>query len=57
MDEPRPAPDRPTSEIPLLQRLYDRPFLLLGLGLTIMLVVFTFWGLWEISRLPTAPLP
>ena len=50
--------DRPSEgETPLGQRLYDSPFLLLGLGLLVMLVCFTAWGLWEILTLPTAPLP
>ncbi len=56
MDDPQAAPQGDTP-VPFLQRMYDRPFLLLGLGLTVMLVLFTFWGLWEIVRLPTAPLP
>jgi hypothetical protein len=50
------APGDP-QEIPLLQRLYDRPFLLLGIGFTVMLVLFTGWGLWEVMSLPTATLP
>ena len=53
-DDPRP--DAP-SEPPLLQRLYDRPFLLLALGMGVMLVVFTGWGLWEVLTLPQATLP
>jgi hypothetical protein len=56
MDESRTAPDQP-SEAPFLQRMFDSPFLLLGLGMIIMLVLFTFWGLWEIMNLPTATLP
>ena len=42
---------------PLGQRFYDSPFVLLALGLLVMLVCFTAWGLWEILSLPTAPLP
>lgn len=42
---------------PLGQRFFDSPFILLGLGLLIMLVFFTAWGLWEITSLPTSPLP
>lgn len=42
---------------PLGQRLFDNVFLLLALGLVIMLVVFTGWGLWEISVMPQATLP
>lgn len=43
--------------IPFFQRLYDRPFVLLALGLAVMLVVFTAWGLWEVMTLPQATLP
>jgi hypothetical protein len=44
-------------EIPFLQRLYDRPFVLLVLGMGIMFLVFTAWGLWEVMSLPQATLP
>lgn len=43
--------------IPLGQRLFDNMFLLLAAGLFIMLLLYTGWGLWEITSLPTAPLP
>lgn len=63
-DSPEPAPAAPDSskpsdpeEIPWGQRFFDRPFLLLFLGLLIMAVFFTGWGLWEITSLPPAPLP
>ena len=56
MDEHLPTPD-PASEAPLLQRLFDSPFVLLALGMVIMLVLFTFWGLWEVTHLPPAQLP
>ena len=52
----RPSSDTP-SDIPFFQRLYDRPFVLLGLGFLVMLVLFTGWGLWEVMSLPTATLP
>jgi hypothetical protein len=42
---------------PLLQRLYDNPFLLLAAGIGVMLLFYTAWGLWEILTLPPAPLP
>jgi len=42
---------------PLGQRFYDSPFLLLFLGLLIMVVFFTGWGLAEIMGLTPAPLP
>jgi hypothetical protein len=45
------------DEIPLGQRLYDRPFLLLGFGLVVMFGFYTAWGLYEILSLPKAPLP
>lgn len=50
-----PAPD--PADVPLFQRLYDRPFLLLALGLAVMLILFTGWGLWEVLTLPEAALP
>jgi hypothetical protein len=52
----RPVPDTP-SEIPFLQRLYDRPFVLLAIGFLVMLVLFTGWGLWEVYSLPVSTLP
>ena len=52
--------DRPRFEeepIPLGQRLFDRPFLLLLAGLLVMFVFYTGWGLAEILSLTAAPLP
>ena len=46
-DEPRP----------LGQRLFDNWWLLLILGIVIMTVVYTGWGIWEIYTLPEATLP
>ncbi len=46
-----------SEEVPFLQRLYDRPFVLLALGMGVMFVVFTAWGLWEVLTLPVATLP
>ncbi|HSM06195.1 MAG TPA: hypothetical protein VK858_16365 [Longimicrobiales bacterium] len=57
---PTPTPDsprQPAEEIPWGQRFFDRPFLLLVLGVLIMAAFFTGWGLWEITSLPPAPLP
>lgn len=45
------------ERVPLGQRLYDNVFLLLGAGLLVMLVLYTGWGLWEITSLPEGPLP
>jgi hypothetical protein len=50
---PPSAPDR----VPLGQRLFDNMFLLLAAGLLIMLLLYTGWGLWEITSLPTGRLP
>jgi hypothetical protein len=47
----------PEAEAPLGQRLFDNMYLLLAAGLVVMLVLYTGWGLWEITSLPTAPLP
>jgi hypothetical protein len=53
-DAPAPAED---ADIPRGQRLFDNPWLLLAVGLLVMLVFYTAWGLWEVSALPPAPLP
>ncbi len=58
-DEVRPSAktNEPPEEIPLGQRLFDRPFLLLAACLVVMFVFYTGWGLWEMSSLTDAPLP
>lgn len=45
------------EEIPLGQRLLERPFLLLGVGLLVMFLFYTGWGLVEILTLPQSTLP
>lgn len=50
-------PTRPGDPMPLGQRLFDNVFLLLGAGLFIMFLLYTGWGLWEITSLPTGTLP
>jgi hypothetical protein len=52
-----PQADAPPEEIPLGQRFFDNIFLLLALGLLVMFVFFTGWGMYEIMTLPTATLP
>jgi hypothetical protein len=52
-----PPPERHDQQIPLGQRLLDRPFLLLIAGLVVMLGFYTIWGLFEILSLPKALLP
>jgi hypothetical protein len=56
MDETTEATSQ-TTEVPLGQRLFDRPFLLLLLGLLVMFVFYTGWGLFEVLTLPEATLP
>jgi hypothetical protein len=57
MPDPHPPGDERTEEIPLGQRLFDSPFLLLIVGVVVMVVFYTGWGLWEIASLTPAPLP
>lgn len=45
------------NEIPLGQRLYDSPFLLLIACIVVMFVFFTGWGVLEVLSLDPAPLP
>lgn len=56
MDDGAPGAPAP-EEIPFFQRLFDRPFVLLAMGMAVMLVLFTAWGLWEVMTLPQATLP
>jgi hypothetical protein len=51
------AKESPPEPIPLGQRLFDNMFLLLVLGVVIVSVIFTGWGMWEILTLPPATLP
>lgn len=52
-------PDQPPNEreVPLGQRLFDNPFLLLVAGILVMIGFYTLWGLVELIRLPKATLP
>jgi len=50
-------PSQPAEQPPLGQRFFDNVLLLLLLGMLIMFVVFTGWGMWEILTLPQATLP
>jgi hypothetical protein len=56
-DEMATRTGKKEGAIPLGQRLMDRPFLLLVLGLAVMALFYTGWGLLEIVRLTPAPLP
>lgn len=55
-----PSPDvshEAGEPVPLGQRLFDNMYLLLVLGVAVMLLVFTSWGLWEILSMPKGTLP
>lgn len=56
-----PLPDgaRPpeTKQLPLGQRFFDNWMLLMVLGIVIMGLIYTGWGLWEIATMPEATLP
>ena len=55
-----PSPDDSQESVetpPLGQRLFDNMYLLLALGLLVMFVIFTGWGLWEILSMPQSTLP
>ena len=55
--EKRTEPLSAAIPIPLGQRLYDNVYLLLALGILVMVLFYTGWGLWEITSLRDAPLP
>jgi hypothetical protein len=57
MVPPRNPHEEPVERPPLGQRLFDNVFLLLALGMLIMLVLYTGWGVWELVVMPQATLP
>ena len=57
MSPPSNPPPEPVERPPLGQRFFDNVFLLLALGMLIMFVVYTGWGMWEILSMPQATLP
>jgi hypothetical protein len=56
MEEQKPT-GQGSEPIPLGQRVFESPFLLLIMGLIVMFVFFTGWGVWEVMSLEPAPLP
>jgi hypothetical protein len=57
MDPSNGESNEGAEKLPLGQRLFDNMYLLLTLGVLIMLVVFTAWGMWEILSMPKGTLP
>lgn len=57
MTEPNGEDPDEAERLPLGQRVFDNMYLLLVLGVVVMLVVFTGWGLWEIATMPQGTLP
>jgi len=55
MSEQQPGSEHET--IPAAQKLFDRPFLWLTVGFVTMAAFYTLWGIYEIMKLPKAPLP
>lgn len=56
--DPSPSHVNDAAEpIPLGQRLFDNMYLLLALGVLVMLIVFTAWGMYEILSMPKGTLP
>jgi hypothetical protein len=53
----RDAGQRPEEPVPIGQRLFERPFLLLAACLVIMFTLYTGWGVVEMISLTHAPLP
>ncbi len=49
--------DPVVQPLPLGQRLFDNWLLLMIVGIVIMGVIYTGWGLWEVTTMPTAELP
>lgn len=53
-----PDPTDPSAPRPPLgQRVMENPFLLLVLGIVVMVVFYTGWGLYEIAAMTPSPLP
>jgi hypothetical protein len=57
MDQQHTDSPAEPGEVPVGQRVFDNMYLLLALGLIVMFVVFTGWGIWEIVAMPKGTLP
>ena len=51
------SPPAEPEQVPLGQRTFDNMYLLLALGVIVMLVVFTGWGIFEVVAMPKGTLP
>ncbi len=49
--------EKEPEQIPFMQKLLDSPWILLGLGMVVMFLFYTIWGMYEIMSLPQATLP
>lgn len=45
------------EEIHPIQKLFERPFLLLAAGMIVMVSFYTLWGIAELMMMEKAPLP
>lgn len=52
-----PSGGKDQGNVPLPQRLFDNVFLLLVAGIVVMALLYTAWGLWEVTSMPAATLP
>lgn len=57
MNQPQGEEADGAERVPLGQRVFDNMYLLLVLGVAVMLVIFTGWGMWEIVSMPQGTLP
>ena len=48
------GPAEQSARIPMMQRVFDNPFLLLFLGVTIPTVLYLLWGVMELASIPLA---
>lgn len=46
--------DDDNEPVPWMQQLLDNPFLLLFLGVSVPMVLYTIWGVYDILSLPVA---
>lgn len=44
--------ERKTQSRPLMQAVFDNPFILLVIGLAVPIIFYTIWGLLEIASIP-----